>query len=324
MFTFERTGSRSWIRALILSIAGVIALVLLSPVSAGAATPTATGKGTLQIVVVGLDTATKAKVTVTGPDGYRKAVTSAATLARLAPGVYRITAKPVGTGSGVAVASVKPAKLTLRNGKTATVTVTYIVNLLSNPGFENGAAIAGINNYKAFATDAWAPASYDPSGKLLTADKFPYGTTYAGGINGGLTSKSPGPAARGARYLSGGVLNTTSTLTQTVPLDKFAATIDAGKAAFLLSGWLGGYADQSDAYGLTVTFLNAAGQPVGNASIGPVTKSDRGGATKLMERTTSGAVPALARSATVQLATVKAEGGTFNDAYADNILFAVL
>ena len=323
MLTFERAGSRVWIRALILSIAGVIALVLLSPVSAGVAAPAATGKGTLQVVIVGLDTATKAKVTVTGPDGYRKAVSSATTLAKLAPGVYRITAKPVGTSSGVAVASVMPAKLTLRNGKKATVKVTYLVNLLTNPGFENGAAIAGINNYKAFATDAWTPASYDPSGKLLTADKFPYGTTYAGGINGGLTPKSPGPAARGARYVSGGVLNTTSTLTQSVALDRFAATIDAGKATFLLSGWLGGYADQGDAFGLTVTFLNAAGQSVGNAAIGPVTAADRGNATKLMERAATGAVPAMARSATVQLATVKAEGGTFNDAYADNIVLAV-
>lgn len=323
MFTFERTGSRSWTRALVLSIAALIAIALVSPVSAGAVAPSASGKGTLQVVIAGLDAGTRAKVTVTGPSGYSRTVTATATMGRLASGVYEIKAKPVRTSAGVAVASVQPAKVTVRNGKTATAKVTYIVNLLTNPGFENGAAVAGIPNYKAFATDGWTPAAYDASGKLLSADRFPYGTTYAGGINGGLTPTTPGPAARGARYASGGILNHHSTLTQTVALDNLAATIDAGKASFLLSAWLGGYADQNDAFGVTVTFLNAAGQPLGNAAIGPVTKADRGNDTKLMQRSTTGAVPPQARSATVQIATVPAEGGTFNDAYADNVVLAV-
>lgn len=321
MNTSPRPRSTSGRALLILT--AVLALLALALPSPAAAAPGASGKGSITVTVVGLDAATAAKVQVSGPNGYRKTVTATTTLGRLIPGTYRVVAKPVSTATGPAIASVTPARVVLRKAKKASVTVTYVVNLLVNPGFETGAAVAAVPEYKAFATDGWTGVGYDGSGKVLPAEKGPYASTYAGGVNGGLTPTTPGPVDRGARYAVGGINNTTSTLTQVVPLAAQATVIDSGKATFVLSGWLGGFGSQTDAFALTVTFLDSGGATVGTASVGPVTAADRGNLTKLMNVAVSGAVPAGTRSASVQLATVKRTGGSFNDAYADNLLFAV-
>lgn len=78
------------------------------------------------------------------------------------------------------------------------------------------------------------------------------------------------------------------------------STVDAGKATFALSGWLGGYADQADAVTVTATFLDANGTPVGTpAAIGPVTPAMRGNQTR--SALDDGTRPAQARSAAVQM-----------------------
>jgi hypothetical protein len=203
-----------------------------------------------------------------------------------------------------------------------------VPNLLVNPGAENGTPVRMVKNYRAFATRGWTPMGYEADGVTQTpAVQFPYATTYNGGLNGGLTkaSQGPKPGTRGARYFFGGSSNTTATLTQPVKLAKYSAAIDAGKARFELSGWLGGYADQADAVTVTATFLDANGQPLGtSAAIGPVTPAMRGNQTKLMLRSAAGAVPALARSATVQMHFGVRTGGTTNDGYADNLKFGVV
>jgi len=184
-----------------------------------------------------------------------------------------------------------------------------------------------VKNYRAFTTRGWTPVGLDGAGAQMPADALPYATTYDGGLGGGLTKASKGPkgATRGARYFLGGSSNTTATLTQSVNLAKFAPIVDAGKATFALSGWLGGYADQADAVTVTATFLDANGAQVGvPATIGPVTSTMRGNQTKLMLRSTSGPVPAQARSATVQLYFGVRTGGTTNDGYADNLDLRVI
>lgn len=201
-------------------------------------------------------------------------------------------------------------------------------NLLVNPGAENGVPVPIVKNFRAFTTRGWTPMGYADGGVAqVPSDSFPYATTYNGGLNGGLTKQSKGPkgGTRGARYFFGGSSNTTATLTQQVSLAKYVAIIDAGKATFALSGWLGGYADQSDAVTVTATFLDANGTQVGTpAAIGPVTPAMRGNQTKLMLRSASGPVPAPARSATVQMFFGVRTGGTTNDGYADNLKFGVI
>jgi hypothetical protein len=213
-------------------------------------------------------------------------------------------------------------------GATPTAKPKPAPNLLVNPGAENGTPVRMVKNYRAFETRGWTPMGYEADGVTQTpAVQFPYATTYNGGLNGGLTksTKGPKPGTRGARYFFGGSSNTTATLTQPVSLAKYAPAIDAGKATFVLSGWLGGYADQADAVTVTATFLDANGQQVGTpATIGPVTPAMRGNQTKLMLRAASGAVPAQARSATVQMRFGVRTGGTTNDGYADNLKFGVV
>jgi hypothetical protein len=76
--------------------------------------------------------------------------------------------------------------------------------------------------------------------------------------------------------------------------------------------------------GFCPSFLDANGAQVGaSATIGPVTPAMRGNQTKLMLRSTSGPVPARARSATVQMCFGVRTGGTTNDGYADNLKLGV-
>jgi hypothetical protein len=229
----------------------------------------------------------------------------------------------------VAVAALAAATLmaTPAAGASVAAKPKPMPNLLVNPGAESGVPVPSVKNFRAFTTRGWTPMGYEAGGTVQApAVSFPYATTYNGGLGGGLTKASKGPqgGTRGARYVFGGCSNTTATLTQQVSLAKYASKIDAGKATFALSGWLGGYADQADAVTVTAIFLDANGAQVGApASIGPVTPAMRGNQTKLMLRSTSGPVPAQARSATVQMFFGVRTGGTTNDGYADNLKLGI-
>jgi hypothetical protein len=138
------------------------------------------------------------------------------------------------------------------------------------------------------------------------------------GASGWLALTDPGPDDRGLNNFTGGWSDATSSLTQTATVSQFSSTIDANQVTYVLSGWLGGYSSQDDNATLTVTFQNAAGAALGTGSIGPVTSSDRGGVTGLLQRSSTGAVPAGTRTVSVVLSLVRVEG-TANDGYADNL-----
>jgi hypothetical protein len=55
--------------------------------------------GSLAVAVLGLPTGTNANVTVTGPNGFTRALTATTTLGLLPPGVYTVTAAPVSWGA---------------------------------------------------------------------------------------------------------------------------------------------------------------------------------------------------------------------------------
>ena len=101
-----------------------------------------------------------------------------------------------------------------------------------------------------------------------------------------------------------------------------AATIDSGFAPFTLSGFLGGFASQTDNAVLSATFNDGLGSLLGSASIGPVTNSDRGNATGLLLRSASGAVPTGTRTIDILL-TFTRNQGTDNDGYADNLSLVI-
>ncbi len=148
-------------------------------------------------------------------------------------------------------------------------------------------------------------------------------TAVAYGTSGGyLTATSNGPAARGGNFFAGGPSQAVSRGSQSISLAPFATRIATGSASYALSGWLGGFSTQRDSATLTVSWQNAAGTTLGQSSVGPVTETDRGGATELLKRATTGAIPAGAATAVVTLEFDRLDG-SYNDGYADNLTLTV-
>jgi hypothetical protein len=133
----------------------------------------------------------------------------------------------------------------------------------------------------------------------------------------------PGSPTRGLNFFAGGLADPTSTLSQTISLAAYATAIDTGTLGFALQGYLGGYDGQDDNTVVSVSFRNASGTAVASASLGPVLSADRGGVTGMILKSTTGNVPAGARSAVVTLTMTRTEG-TANDGWADDLSLVLL
>ncbi|WP_394850821.1 hypothetical protein LZC95_25610 [Pendulispora brunnea] len=151
------------------------------------------------------------------------------------------------------------------------------------------------------------------------------GLTAVVGYDVGRGFPSPstaGPAIRGHQFFSGGPIGD-STLTQTINVSAAAAQIDGGAVTYDLSGWLGGYANETSWTVVTISFNGANGASLGTGTIGPVSASDRGNTTALQERVSHGNVPAGTRSIGVKVEflgeTLRNLANQYNDAYADNL-----
>ncbi|HZP54019.1 alkaline phosphatase family protein [Actinocrinis sp.] len=181
-------------------------------------------------------------------------------------------------------------------------------NLLVDAGAES-AAICSPNGLDGMTVPGWRITSGEP-------DVVCYGA--AGGFP---TASTPGPTDRGTGFFAGGGTGN-SGLEQVADVSGAASTIDAGAAAYNLSGWLGGYASQNDRVGLTATFLGAGGTSLGSASIAPVTNKNRNNTTELLYRSASGTLPVGTRSIKVDLAFTWTAGNT-TDGYADDISLTI-
>lgn len=175
-------------------------------------------------------------------------------------------------------------------------------NLLANGGAEAERGFAGCADVPDAALSGWD----DPG--WMTAVCY-------GGAMGFPTPDDPGPPDRGESFFCGGRTEGTSIARQRIDLTPLAAEL-AG-ARYRLSGWLGGFASQEDSARVRLSFEDAAGRPLFEDGIGPVSAAERGGRTALALRRTEGEVPAGARSATVVLEASATEG--FCDGYADEL-----
>ncbi len=141
------------------------------------------------------------------------------------------------------------------------------------------------------------------------------------------TFDDPIPPDHGFHFFAGGPANASSSADQTIDLAGNYASwfpaIDAGRATFNLSGWLGGYVDQDDASALSVTFVDASGRPLGTVTLGPVAAAERDNLTALLLRQTDGNVPPGTRLITVHLEMTRA-GGAYNDGVADSLQLHLL
>ena len=171
-----------------------------------------------------------------------------------------------------------------------------------------------------------------PTGNLLTdpdAEAGTSGPAPAWALSGGFESvaygTSPFPSlgvaavlGGGERFFSGGGSGDSSA-TQVVDVGADAAAIDTGAATATLSGLLGGYRADADAPSVRATFVGPSGVTLGMLDLAPVDAADRGNATNLLARTATGEVPALTRTVAVTLGAAKGPGGTYADAYFDNL-----
>ena len=87
---------------------------------------------------------------------------------------------------------------------------------------------------------------------------------------------------------------------------------------YRVSGYFGGYADQSDYAALSISFISATGGTLGSRRIGGVTPQARSDQTGLLLRAATGYVPPGTRSINVVLTMVRLDG-SYNDGYADNL-----
>jgi hypothetical protein len=196
------------------------------------------------------------------------------------------------------------------NGAIARATVPS-GNLIVNGGAEVGTGSSDSVTTSPVPIPAWTGTTnftehtYDPAGSANFPD-----TNASTAIAGGSQFFAGGP--------DNGTGNSVETAMQTVDVSMAAAEIDAGGVAATLSADLGGFAGQEDQAEVAATFVGAAGQQVGDLTIGPVTAEDRSDTTGLLPRAGSITVPQGTRAIRVTMTATKF-AGAYNDAYLDNI-----
>ena len=177
-------------------------------------------------------------------------------------------------------------------------------NLIVDPGAEQATPTPG-------GGQVLVPGWSNAVGSTFTATA--YGA--AGGFPG---PDSPGPSNRGKNFFAGGPGGAVSKASQTDSLEQYQTLIGGGNAIFTLSAWLGGYATQGDYATLTITWQTSSGEDIGQATIGPVTETQRNGVTGMLFRSLSGKVPTAASQVRLTIYMVR-EAGEYNDGYADNL-----
>jgi hypothetical protein len=209
-----------------------------------------------------------------------------------------------GTGTFVNDTQARPKR---HRKKKKTTQTTQTPNLIVNADAESG---PGGDGTVVEPVPGWITSGNFTVIKYSTGGGFP-------------TPSDPGPPNRGENFFGGGPDNASSSATQSIDVSSVAANIDAGKVAFVLSGYLGGFGAQEDNAVLTITLNSATSMALSTASIGPVTPADRNNATGLLLRSTSGIVPASTRRIDVLLQMTRT-GGSSNDGYADNLSLVLI
>jgi hypothetical protein len=140
-----------------------------------------------------------------------------------------------------------------------------------------------------------------------------------------LAITDSGPSDRGKNFFYGGTdaisptkNATTSSLSQVIDVSLAAPLFSTSAIKYTLSAWLGGYSSQNDNARLTIQFLSIAGQAVGTASVGPVLAADRDNTDALVQRSTTGAIPASTTKIIVTLTFTRTDG-IDNDGSADDL-----
>ena len=98
-------------------------------------------KGALRVRITGLPAGVTAKVKVKGPKRFKKTLKRTATLTKLRPGRYKVTARSVDAATGSSAPSPKRKVVTVKRGKLTKVTVHYSTS--GTPGDPGGTIVPG-------------------------------------------------------------------------------------------------------------------------------------------------------------------------------------
>ncbi|MBW4612809.1 MAG: PEP-CTERM sorting domain-containing protein [Desmonostoc vinosum HA7617-LM4] len=206
-----------------------------------------------------------------------------------------------------------------------TYAVTLGTNLIINGDAEKG---QGDDIGNAVGTDIPAIPDWNPIDNFsvlkygATGFEFinPRGETVR--VSGLPDASSPGPLNRGNNLFFGGAGRSSSSASQSINVADLSSIIDAGKGAFDLSAWLGGYATDLDNVLFSIDFLNQDGNSLGQASLISPTPEERSNLTALLFKSTNGILPVGTRKidATLSMNYVR---GRVNDGYADNLSLVI-
>jgi hypothetical protein len=154
-----------------------------------------------------------------------------------------------------------------------------------------------------------------------TVGSFPLITAvqYAAAPGNFPAVSDPGPPSRGLNFFAGGN-NPTAAGFQSIDVSAFAAQIDAGQLTYALSGYLGGWTNQTDYATFAVIFTNAANTTIGGDDINGPGPADRNNQTGLLFESTTGVIPTNTRSIGFEIQSIRGQG-TYDDGYADNVSF---
>ncbi len=181
-------------------------------------------------------------------------------------------------------------------------------NLVVNAGAEGS---PGVTN----GTGVLAPAGWSITGNF-TAAQYGSWTEFPSLVE-------PGPVNRGTRLFCGGPNSALSTAAQVISVSDLAASIDSGAMTYSAAAYLGGFSNQDDIMLLALTFTNSSGQSILATTLQGPSAVLRGNATGLLPRSISGPMPVGTRSINLVLIAQRITGTGYNDAFADEVSFAV-
>lgn len=166
--------------------------------------------GSLAVSIVGLPNGVNANVTVNGPGGFSRTLTSSATLTGLEPGNYLVTASDVTSNSTRFAGTVAGSPAAVRSGETAISSVSYTAQVGSLQvavgglpgGLDADVTISGPGGFSQALTASRALDGLNPGSYAISARTVRQSLGIVDALFDALVTGSPASVAAGGTTLS--------------------------------------------------------------------------------------------------------------------------
>ncbi len=166
------------------------------------------GSGSIAVTVAGLQDGVSADVTLSGPNGYTRALTKTTSMTRLEPGTYTVSATDVTVDDATFTATVDGSPLALTPGSRLEATVTYTekaqppktgalqVSVSGLPADASGnVTVTGPDGFARTLTKTATLSDLEPGAYTVTAADVTAGQTYTASVTGSPATVSAGATA---------------------------------------------------------------------------------------------------------------------------------